>query len=245
MTDAELYDISGNAFVLEMGATSKHYEFLFTKTLFKTWFVNSLIVSFVVVCITILVSIPAGYSLARIKFRGASPIGTSIFLTYLVPPTLLFIPLYSVVTFLRTANSLLALILTYPTFTIPFATWLLIGFFSNLPRELEEAAMIDGATWLQSMIKIVLPLSVPGVVTSVIFCFTSSWGHLIYALAFVSSSSQQTLPVALISKLIRGDVFFWGALMAGALFSSVPVVLVYAFLLDYYVAGLTKGAMKF
>lgn len=244
-TDEELYDMSGNAFILEKGATSSHYLFLLTKTLFKTWFANSLIVSSVVVLITILISIPAAYSLARIKFPGASTIGTGIFLTYLIPPTLLFIPLYTVITFLRTANSLLSLIVTYPTFTIPFSTWLLIGFFSNLPRELEEAAMIDGASWLQSLVKIVLPLSIPGVITSVIFCFTASWGHLIYALAFVSRSSQQTLPVALISKLIRGDVFFWGALMAAGLLASVPVVIIYAFLLDYYVAGLTKGAMKF
>jgi len=244
-SNKELYNLASNPFIIEEGITFEHFGFLFNKTLFKTWFANSAIVSGTVTSISILVSVFAGYSLTRIKFRGAKTIGLGVFLTYLVPPTLLFIPLYRIVSFLGVGNSILSLILTYPTFTIPFSTWLLMGYFSNIPRELEEAAMIDGASWLQSLLKVTFPLAIPGIVAATLFCFTLSWAHLIYALAFISQSSRKPLTSAMIADLIRGDIFYWGPLMAGALLASVPIVFVYSFLLDYYVAGLTKGAVKF
>lgn len=241
----ELYNMASNPFIIEGGITFEHFGFLFNKTLFKTWFVNSATVSVTVTSISILVSVFAGYSLTRIKFWGAKTIGLGVFLTYLVPPTLLFIPLYRIVSFLGVGNSILSLILTYPTFTIPFSTWLLMGYFSNVPRELEEAAMIDGASWLQSLLKVTFPLAIPGIVAATLFCFTLSWAHLIYALAFISASGQKPLTSAILGELIRGDIFYWGPLMAAALLGSVPIVFVYSFLLDYYVAGLTKGAVKF
>jgi multiple sugar transport system permease protein len=167
-----------------------------------------------------------------------------IFVTYLVPPTLLFIPLADVVRAFGLLDSPWSLILTYPTFLIPFSTWLLMGYFKTIPRELEECAMIDGATRLQAMIKIVLPLALPGILSAGIFAFTLSWNEFIYALVFLSSTEIKTIPVGVVSELIRGDVFYWGPLMAGALLGSVPVAIIYSFFVEYYVAGLTAGAVK-
>jgi multiple sugar transport system permease protein len=201
-------------------------------------------VSILSTAISLVTGIMAGYALSRLRFRGAGGMAVGIFVTYLVPPTLLFIPLADVVRAFGLLDSRWSLILTYPTFLIPFSTWLLMGYFKTIPRELEECAMIDGATRLQAMVKIVLPLALPGILSAGIFAFTLSWNEFIYALVFLSSTDIKTIPVGVVSELIRGDVFFWGPLMAGALLGSVPVAIIYSFFVEYYVAGLTAGAVK-
>jgi multiple sugar transport system permease protein len=214
------------------------------ETIFPTWAYNTLYVSVFSTAISLITGIMAGYALSRLRFRGAGGMAVGIFVSYLVPPTLLFIPLADVVRAFGLLDSPWSLILTYPTFLIPFSTWLLMGYFKTIPRELEECAMIDGATRLQAMIKIVLPLALPGILSAGIFAFTLSWNEFIYALVFLSSSEIKTIPVGVVSELIRGDVFFWGPLMAGALLGSVPVAIIYSFFVEYYVAGLTAGAVK-
>src|ERR671918_555754 len=205
---------------------------------------NPLYVPILSTAISLVAGILAGYALSRLRFRGAGGMAVGIFVTYLVPPTLLFIPLADVVRAFGLLDSLWSLILTYPTFLIPFSTWLLMGYFKTIPRELEECAMIDGATRLQAMLKIVLPLALPGILSAGIFAFTLSWNEFIYALVFLSSTEIKTIPVGVVSELIRGDVFFWGPLMAGALLGSVPVAIIYSFFVEYYVAGLTAGAVE-
>jgi multiple sugar transport system permease protein len=188
-------------------------------------------------------SVLAAYAIERLRFRGAKHIGLAIFLAYLVPPTILFIPLANVVFKLGLFDTRMALILTYPTFLIPFSTWLLMGYFRSIPYELEECALIDGATRWQILTKIVLPLAVPGLISAGIFAFTLSWNEFIYALTFVSSSEIKTLPVGVVTELVQGDIYQWGPLMAGALFGSLPVAFVYSFFVEYYVSGLT-GSVK-
>jgi multiple sugar transport system permease protein len=205
---------------------------------------NTLLVSTASTAISLAFSTLAGYSLARLRYRGATTIGWAIFITYLVPPTLLFIPLLGVVSSLGLANSLTSLILVYPTFLIPFGTWMLIGYFKSIPHELEESALVDGATRLQAMFRIVMPLALPGLLSVGIFSFTLSWNEFIYALVFLQDATLKTVPVGVTSELIRGDSFFWGELMAGALLGSVPVAVIYSFLVEYFVAGLTAGAVK-
>src|SRR5262245_17305888 len=183
------------------------------------------------------------YALARLKFRGSEFLGTAIFITYLVPQTLLFIPLADIIRDMQLGNTPWALMLTYPTFLIPFCTWLLMGYFKTIPRELEECARIDGATRFGAMVRIVFPVAVPGILSAGIFAFTLSWNEFIYALVFMASAEQKTVPVGVVSELVRGDIFFWGQLMAGALLGSVPVALVYSFFVEYYVTGLT-GSVK-
>ena len=223
--------------------TLEHFVYLFKNTVFGTWLYNTMFIAIISTLISLFCGLLAGYALARLRFPMAGGLGTSIFATYLVPPTLLFIPLAAVIRNFRLQDSPWALILTYPTFLIPFCTWLLMGYFKTIPRELEECARIDGATRLQAMIRIVFPIATPGILSAGIFAFTLSWNEFIYALVFLSSPQQKTVPVGVVSELIRGDVYFWGPLMAGALLGSVPVALIYSFFVEHYVTGLT-GAVK-
>src|SRR5215469_15693857 len=223
--------------------TLEHIRYLLQETLFSTWMLNTLFISITATLISLFCGLLAGYALSRLKFRFAGMLGTGIFITYLVPQTLLFIPLADIVRNFRLGDTPWALILTYPTFLIPFCTWLLMGYFKAIPRELEECARIDGATRWQAMLHIIFPIAVPGILSAVIFAFTLSWNEFIYALVFLSSPAQKTVAVGVTSELIRGDVFYWGSLMAGALLGSIPVAFVYSFFVEYYVAGVT-GAVK-
>ena len=223
--------------------TLEHIRDLLTETLFSTWMLNTLIISIVATIISLFCGLLAGYALSRLNFPFAGSLGTGIFITYLVPQTLLFIPLADIIRNFRLGDTPWALILTYPTFLIPFCTWLLMGYFKAIPKELEECARIDGATRWKAMIYIIFPIAVPGILSAGIFAFTLSWNEFIYALVFLSSPAEKTVSVGVTSELIRGDVFFWGALMAGALLGSVPVAMVYSFFVEYYVAGLT-GSVK-
>jgi multiple sugar transport system permease protein len=243
-TNAELYDVTSAPFLIRRGVTLGHYTLLSTDTLFWSWFANSLIVSVAATVISVALGILAAYPLARLKFPGADSFGIAIFITYLVPPTLLFLPLSTVVNRLGLSDSLWALVVTYPTFLVPFCTWLLMGYFRTVPREIEECAMLDGCNRLQTLVKILLPVAVPGVICAALFAFTLSWNDLLYALVFVSPAELKTMTVGVFSELIRGDIYYWGALMAGASIGSLPIVVAYVFFLDYYVSGLTAGAVK-
>lgn len=224
--------------------TLDHYRYLFTNTMYARWLMNTLFVATVSTLISLVFGILAGYALARLRFVGAGVLGVAIFVSYLVPQTLLFIPMFDVIKTLNIGDTYWALILTYPTFLIPFCTALLMGYFKSIPRELEESALIDGSSRLRALVEIVLPLAMPGILSAGIFAFTLSWNEFIYALVFVTTTPMKTLPVGVVNELIRGDVFFWGSLMAGALLGSVPVALIYSFFVEYYVAGLTAGAVK-
>ncbi|MYE00360.1 MAG: carbohydrate ABC transporter permease [Alphaproteobacteria bacterium] len=240
--DAELYNPRISPFIVRE-PTLEHWESLFGTTLFIQWAVNTLWVAIASTAVSLFAGVLAGYALSRLVFRGSTMFGIMIFVTYLVPPTLLFIPLTGVVTWMGLQDTTWSLIFTYPTFLVPFCTWLLMGYFQTIPKELEECARIDGATRLQAMFKIVLPLAVPGILSAGIFAFTLSWNEFLYALVFIHSPETKTIPVGVTSELIKGDVFFWGALMAGALFGSVPVAIVYSFFVEHYVSGMT-GAVK-
>jgi multiple sugar transport system permease protein len=243
-SDGELYDLKAVPFLIQRGATIEHYQLLLRDTPFLTWMFNSILVSVLATGLSIVIAILAAYSLARLRFRGAPSFGTAVFITYLVPTTLLFLPLAQVVNRLGLADSVWALILTYPTFLVPFCTWLLLGYFRTIPQEIEECAMVDGCTRFQALIRIVLPVAIPGIVCAVLFAFTISWNEFIYALTFISSTAQKTTTVGVTAELIRGDIFYWGSLMAGAVLGSIPIVLVYVVFMDYYVSGLTQGAIK-
>jgi multiple sugar transport system permease protein len=223
--------------------TLEHITNLLTDTLFIRWMANTLFIACVSTLISLFCGIFAGYALSRLKFRFAGTLGTGIFITYLVPQTLLFIPLANIIRNFQLGDTPWALILTYPTFLIPFCTWLLMGYFKAIPRELEECARIDGATRWRAMLYIIMPIAVPGILSAGIFAFTLSWNEYIYALVFLSSAEQKTVSVGVNSELVRGDVFYWGQLMAGALLGSVPVAFIYSFFVEYYVAGLT-GSVK-
>ncbi len=223
--------------------TLEHFRELLQTTAFPQWLWNTMLIAIVSTGISLLCGMFAGYALARLKFRGSEFLGTAIFITYLVPQTLLFIPLADIIRDLHLGNTPWALMLTYPTFLIPFCTWLLMGYFKTIPKELEECARIDGATRFGAMVRIIFPVAIPGILSAGIFAFTLSWNEFIYALIFMSSAELKTVPVGVVSELIRGDIFFWGQLMAGALLGSVPVALVYAFFVEYYVTGLT-GSVK-
>jgi multiple sugar transport system permease protein len=242
--NAELYDVNAVPFLIRKGVTFGHYQLLSSDTLFWTWFVNSLIVSIGATVISVVIGILAAYPLARLRFRGASSFGVAIFITYLVPPSLLFLPLSTVVNRLGLSDSLWSLVVTYPTFLVPFCTWLLMGYFRTVPKEIEECAMLDGCNRLQTLVRILLPVAVPGVICAALFAFTLSWNEFLYALVFVSPAEVKTMTVGVFSELIRGDVYYWGALMAGACIGSLPIVIAYVFFLDYYVSGLTAGAVK-
>ncbi len=223
--------------------TLEHFALLFRETLFTRWLFNTLIISILSTAIALFCGLLAAYALARLRFPLGGTLGTSIFVTYLVPQTLLFIPLGEVIRSFHLNDSLWALILTYPTFLIPFCTWLMMGYFRTIPRELEECAQIDGATRIQAMVRIIFPVAMPGILSAAIFAFTHAWNEFIYALVFLSSATNKTVPVGVVSELVRGDTFFWGPLMAGALLGSVPVAFIYSFFVENYVSAMT-GAVK-
>jgi multiple sugar transport system permease protein len=242
--NSELYNLQAFPFWVAL-PTLDHYTYLFREgSFFPRWLLNTIVVSVASTTISLAFSVLAGYALARLRFWGAGVLGLLIFVGYLVPQTLLFIPLFDVIQTLGIANTYWALILTYPTFLIPFCSWLLMGYFRSIPKELEESAMIDGSSRIGTLVRVVLPLAAPGLLSAGIFAFTLSWNEFIYSLVFITTTSMKTLPVGITTELIRGDVFFWGELMAGALLASVPVSIAYSFFVDYYVAGLTAGAVK-
>ena len=240
--DSELLSRDGNPFWI-ISPTLAHIEKLLFKTEYPQWMWNTVLVSVTATFFSLLASVFAAYAIERLRFSGAKNVGLGIFLAYLVPPSILFIPLASVVFQMGLFDTRLALILTYPTFLIPFCTWLLMGYFRSIPMELEECALIDGANRWEILVKIILPLAVPGLISAGIFAFTLSWNEFIYALTFVSSSEMKTLPVGVVTELVEGDVYHWGALMAGALFGSLPVAVIYSFFVEYYVSGMT-GSVK-
>ncbi len=244
--DHELYRswrAVNNAPFWTLNPTLAHFQDLLQKTTFPLWLWNTMFVAVLSTLISLFCGLLAGYALARLRFPLAGGLGTAIFVTYLVPPTLLFIPLADIIRNFRLGNTPWALILTYPTFLIPFCTWLLMGYFKTIPKELEECARIDGASRVGAMARIIFPIAVPGILSAGIFAFTLSWNEFIYALVFISSPERKTVPVGVVSELIRGDIYFWGQLMAGALLGSIPLALIYSFFVEYYVAGLT-GSVK-
>lgn len=224
--------------------TLKHYYDLFSETNFITWTYNTLLVAVVTTVVSLILGTMMAYPLARMKFPGAAIVAIGVAATYLVPQPLLFIPMADIINRLDLGNTLSAVMLTYPTLLIPFCAWLLMGYFKSVPRELEEAARIDGASRFQAMARIVLPLCTPGLLSAGIFAFTLAQNEFLYALIFLAKSEVRTVPVGVITELIRGDVFYWGQLMAAALLGSVPVAIIYSFFVDYYVAGLTAGSVK-
>jgi multiple sugar transport system permease protein len=240
--DAELLSREGNPFWVK-NPTLAHFKKLLFDTSYPDWLWNTILISVSSTLLSIFASVLAAYAIERLRFRGSRYVGVSIFLAYLVPPSILFIPLATMVYKLDLFDTRLALILTYPTFLIPFSTWLLMGYFKSIPLELEECALIDGASRLQILRRIILPLAVPGLISAGIFAFTLSWNEFIYALTFVSSSEVKTVPVGVVTELVEGDVYHWGSLMAGALCGSLPVAILYSFFVEYYVSGLT-GAVK-
>jgi multiple sugar transport system permease protein len=242
--DRELYNRESVPLLIREGPTLEHYTKLLWDTGFVTWTKNSLLVTILATSVSMVIGVMAAYALARLRFFAVGSFGTGIFVTYLVPTSLLFLPLAQVVNWVGLADSKWSLVLTYPTFLVPFCTWLLMGYFRTVPREVEECAMVDGATRIQALIRIILPIAIPGLVCAALFAFTLSWNEFIYALTFTSSSDEITASVGVTSELIRGDIYFWGSLMAGAVLGSVPIVILYVFFLDYYVSGLTAGAIK-
>jgi multiple sugar transport system permease protein len=230
--------------------TLSSYIELLTSNQFLRFFFNSAMVSIAVVIITMLISVPAAFALARMKFWGSATLATGVFLTYLIPDTLLFLPLFKMFaaigdwTGIQLVNRWYVLLFIYPTLTVPFATWIMIGYFASIPKELDEAALIDGASWLQTLTRIFIPVALPGLIAATIFAFTASWAQFLYPLVFTTSTDQLVLPVGIVTTLIKGDVFNWGQIMTGALLGAAPPLLIYAFLMDYYIAGLTAGATK-
>jgi len=242
-TSSEIADQKGNPWIVRNPTLENYWE-LITNSLFQGFFINSVIVTVVVVALTMVISILAAFALARMRFWGSQVLATGVFLTYLVPDTLLFIPLYQIVGGLGLLNSIWGLVLVYPTLTVPFCTWIMIGYFASIPKELDEAALIDGATWPQMLLKIFVPVALPGIIAATIFAFTVSWAAFVYPTAFITTPDQMPLTIGVVSQLVRGDVFVWGQITAGALLAALPPVIVYAFLMDYYIAGLTAGATK-
>jgi multiple sugar transport system permease protein len=241
-SDMELYNLKLNPFFIHQ-PTLGNVIMLFTETLFNRWMLNTFFVSILATLLSLGASLLAAYAIQRLRFRTSGTIGISIFFSYLVPPTILFIPLATIIFELKIWDSLWSLVLVYPTFLIPFCTWLLMGYFKSIPKEMEECAMIDGASRFRVFWQIVVPLALPGILSAGIFAFTLSWNEFLYALTFISTTTQKTVPVGLITELVRGDVYHWGPLMTGALLASVPVALVYSFFVEHYVAGMT-GALK-
>jgi len=242
--DSDLYNVDSNPFLFNEPPTLEHVHLLFTQTAFVQWIENSLIIGLSVVLITLVTAVPAGYSLARMSGSKAENLGIGIFLTYLVPPTLLFLPLSRVVSLFGLQDSLWSLVLVYPTFTIPFCTWLMMGFFKSVPRAIEEAAIVDGCSLAGAFVKVILPVSVPGILTVIIFTFTLTMQEFIYALTFISSESQVPVTLGVATDLVRGDIFYWGSLMAAALIASVPFAILYNLFLDRFIMGITGGALK-
>jgi len=240
----DLYDLRNNPLLFNRAPTLEHWKLLFSDTLYGRWLANTALAGLLVVAVTLLLAVPAAYSLARLTGRWGERAGIAMFLTYLVPSTLLFIPMSRVVGTLGLQDTLWALVLVYPTFTVPFSTWLLMGFFKSIPRDLEDAAMVDGLTRFGTFAKLVVPISYSGILTVAIFSFTLVLQEFVYALTFISSASQQTVSVGVPIFLVRGDVYYWGSLMAACLFASVPVAIIYNLFLDRLIAGFTVGAVK-
>jgi multiple sugar transport system permease protein len=230
--------------------TLQNYTDLLSQAQFLTFFKNSALVAVCVVSVTMVVSILAAFSLARMKFWGSGMLATGVFLTSLIPESLLFIPLFKIFAFIHDLtgieliNHWWVLIFLYPTLTVPFCTWIMIGYFASIPKELDEAALIDGAGYLQILTRVFIPVALPGIIAATIFCFTVSWANFLYPLAFTTSADQLVLPVGIVTTLIKGDVYNWGQIMTGALLGAAPPLIIYAFLMDYYIAGLTAGATK-
>ena len=242
--DNDLYNLTGVPFWFKEAPTLSHIQLLLNDTLFLTWLKNSLLIGGAVVIITLVIGLPAAYGLARIRFFGNRTLSTAMFLSYLIPPALLFLPLSQVVRKFGFVDSIWSLVLVYPSFTLPFCTWLLMGFVRTVPAEIEESAQLDGCTRFQTFRLIVIPVIIPGIITAGIFAFTLTYQEFIYAITFVSASANKTISYGVTTDLIRGDVFYWGSLMAGALIGAVPVAIVYAFSLDHFIHGLTAGALK-
>jgi multiple sugar transport system permease protein len=244
-TDTDLYNTENVPFKFQEGSpTTRNFEFLFENTQYRTWLENTAIVGAVVVVITLLLAVPAGYALARLSGGWGQSVGVGIFLTYLVPPTLLFLPLSRVIAELGLQDKLTSLMLVYPSFTVPFSTWLLMGFFKTIPPELEDAARVDGASRLGTLARIVFPISIPGILTVVIFTFSLVVNEFVYAITFITTSTERTVSAGVPTELIRGDVFFWGALMAATLIPAIPLALLYNMFLNRFIAGFTGGAFR-
>jgi len=224
--------------------TLENFWYLITYPNFQTYYINSVLITIATVAISMTIAVLAAFSLARMGFWGSNVLSTGVFLTYLIPASLLFLPLFQIIGFLGLINSVWCLAILYPTLAVPFCTWIMIGYFSSIPKELDEAALIDGAGYLQMLFRIFIPVAMPGIIAATIFAFTVSWGAFLYPLAYLYTSNQMVLTVGIISDLIRGDVFQWGKIMAACLLASLPPIVIYAFLMDYYVAGLTAGATK-
>ena len=230
--------------------TLENYSGLLSSPEYLTFFRNSALVSVFVVVLTMLISVPAAFALSRMRFWGSATLATGVFLTYLIPETLLFLPLFKMFatfkewTDIELINRWWVLLILYPTLTVPFCTWIMIGYFASIPKELDEAALIDGATWMQTLTKIFIPVALPGLIAATIFAFTVSWAQFLYPLAFTTSVDQLVLPVGIITSLVKADVYNWGQIMTGALLGAAPPLIIYAFLMDYYIAGLTAGATK-
>ena len=230
--------------------TLENYVELTTSPQFQTFFINSSLVSIFVVSTTMLIAVPSAFALSRMRFWGSATLATGVFLTYLIPETLLFIPLFKMMavfnelTGIQLINKWWVNLILYPTLTVPFCTWIMIGYFASIPKELDEAAIIDGASWMQTLTRIFIPVALPGLIAATIFAFTVSWAQFLYPLAFTTSTDQLVLPVGIITTLIKGDIFNWGQIMTGALLGAMPPLIIYAFLMDYYIAGLTAGATK-
>jgi multiple sugar transport system permease protein len=224
--------------------TLDNFWYLITYPNFQRYYLNSVLITIATVTISMVISVLAAFSLSRMGFWGSNVLSTGVFLTYLIPPSLLFIPLFQIVGWMGLINSVWCLVLLYPTLAVPFCTWIMIGYFSSIPKELDEAALIDGANYIQILTKIFIPVAMPGIIAATIFAFTVAWGAFLYPLAYLYTSNQMVLTVGIISDLIRGDVFQWGKIMAACLLASLPPIVIYAFLMDYYVAGLTAGATK-
>ncbi len=242
--NTDLNNLKNNPFLFNEAPTLDHLKLLFTETLFPRWVLNTMGAGLLVVIITLLLAVPAAYALARLTGEWGAQLGIGVFLTYLIPPTLLFIPLSKVVSFLGLQDSLWSIIIVYPTFTIPFSTWLLMGFFKSIPRDLEDAAKVDGLTQWGAFVKLMIPMSVSGILTVVIFAFTLVTQEFVYALTFISSASHQTVGVGVPTFLIRGDVYYWGSLMAACLITSLPIGFLYNLFLDRFIEGFTVGAVK-
>jgi multiple sugar transport system permease protein len=244
-TDLDLYNVENVPFSFADGSpTTRHYEFLLQDTQYLTWVKNTVVVGLVVVAITLLLAVPAGYALARLSGKWGQSLGVGIFLTYLVPPTLLFLPLSWVIAHIELQDRLTSLMLVFPSFTVPFSTWLLMGFFKTIPAELEDAALVDGASRLKTLTKVVFPISVPGILTVVIFSFSLVLNDFIYALTFITTSEAKTISTGVFTEMIRGDIFFWQGLMAATLLPSIPLAILYNLFLDRFIAGFTGGAFR-
>jgi multiple sugar transport system permease protein len=242
-SSAEMSAQAGNPWVVQH-PTLENFTYLLGYPNFQHFFINSVEVTVLVVAISMVISVLAAFSLSRMGFWGSQTLATGVFLTYLIPASLLFIPLFQIVGAIGLINNVFCLVLLFPTLSVPFCTWIMIGYFGSIPKELDEAALIDGAGYLQMLWKIFIPVAMPGIIAATIFAFTVSWGAFLYPLAYLYTGEQMVLTVGIVSDLIRGDVFQWGKIMAACVLAAAPPVIIYAFLMDYYIAGLTAGATK-